>query len=263
MELGLSGRVVLVCGGSRGLGFGCASVFAQEGSVVALAARGEEDLRTATERLENEAGATTMGFTANLDLAADRESLVARVEAALGPIDILVTNNGGPPAGGVDDVAFADYQLALERNLLSAIHLTHLVLPGMRERGLGRIIHIASISVVQPIPGLLLSNVSRLGLAGFSKTVSAEVAKDGVRMHVVCPGSHETERIYDLARARAAAKGTSQEVEMDGIVSAIPVGRLGDPEELGALVAFLASDRAGFMTGLVIPSDGGAYRGTM
>ncbi|MBI2571306.1 MAG: SDR family oxidoreductase [Candidatus Schekmanbacteria bacterium] len=263
MDLGIAGKVALVCGGSAGLGRGCAAALAAEGVVVAIAARDEARLREATGSLRAAGAARAAGFQTDLDDAAAREQLVTAVRAELGDIDILVTNNGGPPAGGIDQVAYADFNLALNRNLLSAIHLCGLVLPSMRARKWGRVVHVASISVKQPIAGLLLSNTARVGLAGYTKSVSAEIAADGVLMHVVCPGSHDTVRIRQLAATRAAAQGLSEEAALAAMVREIPVGRLGQPRELGALVAFLSSELAAFMTGTVIQVDGGACRGLL
>lgn len=253
MDLGLKGRTALVCAASAGLGFGCAQALAGEGAQVILAARNRERLTEAAKRVGGR------GIAADLDRPEDRERLAREA----GEADILVTNNGGPKAGPSDAVSVEDYREAFESSCVAAIDLTTRLLPGMRARKWGRIIHIASISVKQPIAGLVLSNTGRTALVGYARTLAQEVARDGVRVHVVAPGSHDTDRIRELARDRASRKGTMPEAEMRAIEAEIPVGRLGRPEELGALVAFLASDRADFLTGTVIPVDGGAFRGMM
>jgi 3-oxoacyl-[acyl-carrier protein] reductase len=248
MELGIDGRVALVLGASRGIGRGIATALAREGARVALASRSAERLAEAAGEIEGET-ATFEADTGDLERLA---KLPAEVEDALGPIEILVTNTGGPPTGEALDAdldawreAYASLQLA-PRVLIAA------VLPGMRERGWGRIVNVGSSSTAEPIPGLALSNAHRPGLVGFFKTLSREVAADGVTVNDVATGRFATDRL-------AANWGGWEEMER-GAAADVPAGRLGTPEEYGDLVAFLASERAAYITGASIPIDGGLRR---
>jgi len=233
MELGLNGRVALVMGGSAGIGQGIAEALAREGATVAVASR-------------------SSGYrcdTADLEAVA---ALPARVVADLGPIDILVTNTGGPPAGSALGPDLDAWRTAYDSLVLAPRVLTEAVVPGMSERGWGRIINVGSTSTNEPIPGLTLSNAHRMAAVGFFKTLATEVADKGITVNTVATGHFATERLASLFGSMEAAEANA--------ATNIPVGRLGRPEEYGDLVAFLASDRAAFLTGTVIPLDGGAGR---
>lgn len=235
MDLGLDGRVALVMGGSAGIGRGIADALEREGARVAIASR-------------------SVGYrcdTSDLEAVA---ALPAQVEADLGPIDILITNTGGPPAGPALGADLETWRTAYDSLVLAPRVLVEAVLPGMTERGWGRIINVGSTSTVEPITGLTLSNAHRMAAVGFFKSLATEVAGQGVTVNTVATGNFATDRLASLFGSMEAAEANA--------AANIPVGRLGRPEEYGDLVAFLASDRAAFLTGAVVPLDGGALRST-
>jgi 3-oxoacyl-[acyl-carrier protein] reductase len=248
MNLGINGRVALVMGASKGIGRGIAEVLAREGAKVAVASRSRERLDPVVEGLGGDATA----FVADAgDLDRLRE-LPAEVEAALGPIDILVANTGGPPMGGPLDNSVEEWEAAYRSLVLGVRVLVEGVLPGMRERGWGRIVNVGSNSTVEPIPTLAISNSVRQAAVGFLKTLSREVAADGITVNTVVTGKFATDRL-------AANEGSMEDAERSARET-VPAGRLGLPEEFGDLVAFLASDRAAYITGTTIPIDGGLLR---
>jgi 3-oxoacyl-[acyl-carrier protein] reductase len=245
MNLGLDGRVALVLGASRGIGRAIAAALAAEGAQVAISSRSQEKLEEAVAEIGD--GATPfVADTGDLDRLA---ALPGEVEAELGPLSILVTNTGGPPLGGALDHGLAEWQEAYRSLVLAPRVLTGAVVPGMRERGWGRIVNVGSTSTREPIEGLNLSNSHRMATVGYFKTLAREVAADGITVNTVATGRFATERLADSARSlEAAAEAAKREV---------PAGRLGRPEEYGDLVAFLCSERAAYLTGSVIPLDGG------
>lgn len=245
MNLGLEGRAALVMGASRGIGRAIAAALASEGAKVAIASRSLEKLEEARTEI-GEAATPFVADTADLDRLAD---LPAGVEAKLGPLSILVTNTGGPPFGGALDHQREDWEAAYRALVLAPRVLTGAVVPGMRERGWGRIVNVGSSSTREPIPGLNLSNAHRMAAVGFLKTLSREVAGDGITVNTVATGRFATDRLTDAAGSlETAEEAAKQEV---------PAARLGRPEEYGDLVAFLCSERAAYITGTVIPIDGG------
>lgn len=235
MDLAIKGRVALVMGGSAGIGRGITEALEREGARVAVASR------SAGYRCD----------TTDLDAVA---ALPAQVEADLGPIDILITNTGGPPAGPALGADLDTWRTAYDSLVLAPRVLIEAVLPGMTERGWGRIVNVGSTSTVEPIAGLTLSNAHRMAAVGFFKSLATEVAGSGVTVNTVATGNFATERLASLFGSMEAAEANA--------AANIPVGRLGLPEEYGDLVAFLASDRAAFLTGAVLPLDGGALRST-
>jgi 3-oxoacyl-[acyl-carrier protein] reductase len=248
MDLGLDGRVALVMGGSRGLGRGIAAALAREGARVAIVSRSLERLEEAAAEI----GEAATPFVAD---AADLERLAevpVEVESALGHIDVLVANAGGPPFGGALDHELDEWEQAYRSLVLAPRVLAGAVVPGMRERGWGRIVNVGSISTREPIPGLNLSNAHRMAAIGFLKTLSREVAADGVTVNTVATGHFATDRLADHSGSLAAAEEAAR--------TNVPAGRLGRPEEYGDLVAFLCSERAAYLTGTVIPLDGGLLR---
>ncbi|HEY7150132.1 MAG TPA: SDR family oxidoreductase [Solirubrobacterales bacterium] len=248
MDLGISGRTALVMGASRGIGRGVAEALAREGVRVALASRSRERLEEAVAAIEGEA-TPFEADTSDLDRLA---ALPGEVESALGPVDILVTNTGGPPLGGALQNPRDEWELAYRSLVLAPRALVEAALPGMRERRWGRIVNVGSSSVVEPIPNLALSNAHRMATVGFLKTLAGEVAEDGVTVNTVATGRFATDRL-------ASNWGSREEMERHAHIG-VPVGRLGQPEEYGDLVAFLCSERAGYLTGTVIPLDGGLLR---
>jgi 3-oxoacyl-[acyl-carrier protein] reductase len=245
VDLGLSGKVALVMGASRGIGQAIAAALANEGARVAIASRSEERLDEAAAKIDGEV-APFVADASDLNRIA---ALPAEVERDLGPIDILVANTGGPPYGGALDHGLDEWERAYRSLVLAPRVLAGAVLPGMRERGWGRIVNVGSSSTREPIPGLNLSNAHRLAAVGFLKTLSREVAADGVTVNTVATGRFATERLADA--------GGSLESAEEAAKTEVPAGRLGRPEEYGDLVAFLCSDRAAYITGTVIPIDGG------
>jgi 3-oxoacyl-[acyl-carrier protein] reductase len=248
MDLGLEGRVALVMGASRGIGRGIAAALAREGARVAIASRSLERLEEAAAEM----GGRATPFVAD---AADPERLAAlpgEVEEALGPVEALVVNTGGPPFGGALDHDLDAWEQAYRSLVLAPRVLAGAVVPGMRERGWGRIVNVGSNTTREPNPSLNLSNAHRMAAVGFLKTLANEVAGDGITVNTVATGRFATERLADA--------GGSLEQAEEAARTEVPAGRLGQPEEYGDLVAFLCSQRAAYITGTVIPIDGGLLR---
>ena len=263
MDLGLRGRIALVAGASRGLGKATALTLAREGAMVAIAARGAAALASAAEEIRDLTGAVVLAVPADVAVATECEALVAEVQRGLGTVDMLVNNAGGPRPGLFAEMTDDDWLAAINLNLMSAIRLTRLVLPGMRAQRWGRIVNLTSLAVKQPIPNLVLSNAVRSGVVAMAKTLAGQVAAEGVTVNNICTGYMLTDRVRDLAADRAAREGRSVDEVMAETLAGIPVGRLGDPAELGALVAFLASQQAAYITGATIQIDGGAIQGLL
>lgn len=259
MDLGIKGRVAAVAAASKGLGFACAEAFAREGADVAICARGEEALRDAAKALE-QTGARIHSVALDLAEPGASERFIDSTVETLGSCDIVVTNIGGPPSGSFDTFDDDAFRQAFERNMLVAVRLARAAVPHMRAKGWGRIINITSIAARQPLPGLMIGNTARAGVLGFAKTLSFELAAHGITVNTVAPGPFLTDRARELSKQRAAREGISVEEALRAL-HATPTGRAGNPEELGALVAFLASEHAGYITGAVIGSDGGSYLG--
>jgi 3-oxoacyl-[acyl-carrier protein] reductase len=248
MELGIDGRVALVIGGSMGIGRGIAEALARERARVAIASRSPEHLERAAAEIEGEVR-TFVADTGDLEQMA---RLPGEVEAELGPVEILVTNTGGPPLGGALDAGLDDWRQAYDSLILAPRVLVEATIGTMRERGWGRIVNVGSSATREPIPGLALSSSHRPGLVGFLKTLSREVAADGVTINDIATGRFATDRL-------AANWGGWEQMEQ-GAAADVPAGRLGQPAEYGDLVAFLCSDRAAYITGTSIPIDGGLLR---
>jgi 3-oxoacyl-[acyl-carrier protein] reductase len=248
VELGLDGRVALVMAASRGIGRATAAALAREGARVAIASR-------SLERLEEAAAEIGEGATPFVADTSDPEGLAAlpgEVAGALGPVEILVTNSGGPPLGGALDHELDDWESAYRSLVLAPKALAGAVVPGMRERGWGRIVNVGSSSTREPIAGLNLSNAHRMAAVGFLKTLSREVAADGITVNTVATGRFATDRLADSTGSLDQAEEAAR--------TEVPAARLGRPEEYGDLVAFLCSNRAAYITGTVIPIDGGLLR---
>ena len=263
MDLGLAGKRALVAAASRGLGKAMALQLAREGAKVAICARDEARLRAAAEEIERETGAGVEVLAVPTDLTdpAQIEHLVATVRERWGGIDILVANAGGPPPGSFSELSDEQWEAAFQLTLMSAVRLARAVIPGMIEQRWGRLIFSTSVSVKQPIANLILSNSLRLAVIGLAKSLANELAGYNITVNSVCPGATATERLRELIKHQAERAGVSyEEAEREFWVKEIPMGRLGRPEELAALVAFLASERAGYITGTAIQVDGGAVR---
>ncbi|HEX3328252.1 MAG TPA: SDR family oxidoreductase [Actinomycetota bacterium] len=244
MDLEIGGKVAWVLGGSSGLGRGCAEALAREGATVAISSRGEDKLK----QVASEIGDSCIPVSLDVTDAAAIDRAATEIASRLGPVDILVANAGGPPAGTFDDFDDRALHEAFELTAASAWRLAAAVIPSMKERGTGVVVFITSSSTKEPISGLLLSNMMRPAVVGMAKTLSKELGQHGVRVLCVAPGRIETPRTAALGHAG---------------VEAIPLGRLGQPPELGDVVAFLASARASYVTGVTVLVDGGASSGLL
>jgi len=260
MDLGLRGKTALVAAASRGLGRAIAEALAAEGASLVICARGADALEQARDAIAQRTGVEVDAVAA--DVATDEG--IARVwqlaRDRLGQVDILVTNAGGPPSGPFESHDWGVWQEAVELTLRSAVELTRLVLPGMKERRWGRILNVTSIAVKQPVDGLMLSNSIRAAVTGFARTLANEVARYGVTVNSMLPGYTRTERVEQLNAATAAREGITIDDVARRIEAQIPMRRLGEPQEFAALAAFLASEQASYITGQSIAVDGGWIR---
>lgn len=261
MNLGLEGRVAFVAAGSKGLGRAIAEELAAEGAEVAICARGEEALGETAAVIGRSTGREVLALAGDVSDPATVERMIAATIARFGRIDILVTNAGGPPSGRFDSLTPEMWQAAVDLTLMSVVNLARGVVPGMKERGWGRVINVTSIAVKQPVDGLMLSNSLRSGVTGFARTLANEVAPLGITVNNILPGYTRTDRVERLSAATAEREGISREAALAKWESEIPMGRLGEPREFAALAAFLASDRASYVTGQSIAVDGGWIRG--
>jgi 3-oxoacyl-[acyl-carrier protein] reductase len=261
MDLGLDGRPALVAAASKGLGRACAMALAAEGARVAICARDEAALRAARDDIASATGAEVVAVPADVATEEGAVGFVDEASAALGGCQILVANAGGPPVGQALGFSDQDIRQAVELNFLSTVRMIREAVPHMREAGFGRVTVISSSSVKQPIAGLALSTSARAAAAGWTKHLADELAGEGITVNTVLPGRLDTDRVRELQRSRAENEGRGLEEVAESEARAIPAGRIGDPAELGALVAFLCSTRASYVTGAFIPVDGGAYRG--
>ena len=260
MNLGLDGKVAIVAASSRGLGRAIARELAAEGAGLVMCARGADVLRQARDEIARETGAEAFDVAADLSVPEQVDRVVAAALDRFGRVDVLVTNTGGPPPGPFESHSREAWRAAVAQNLESVLDLTRAVLPGMKQRGWGRIVNITSIAVKQPVENLVLSNSVRAAVTGFARTLANEVAPHGITVNNVMPGYTRTERLEELAGAVAQRKGLSHEHRFDAWNDEIPMRRLGEPAELAALVAFLASERASYITGQSIAVDGGWIR---
>lgn len=260
MDLGIQGKVAIVAAASKGLGRATAIELAAEGARVVINARSEEELHRAADEIRAATGAEALPIAGDVTNEDHVRNLVSATRSKLGSVDILITNAGGPPAGLFDDFNSQHYRQAVELNLISTINLCREAVPHMRERGWGRIVAITSIAAKQPVENLILSNTARAGVLGFMKSLSQQVASDGVTVNTVCPGYHLTERLKSLASSTAQKENVSVEEVYARWSASTPMNRIGEPKEFAAVVAFLCSERASYLTGAVIQVDGGAYR---
>jgi 3-oxoacyl-[acyl-carrier protein] reductase len=246
MDLGLGGRRALVTGASAGLGLSCARALLGEGAVVTIASRSAERITAAADQL----GGDVTALTADVSDPDAARALVDDAERAMGGVDILVANAGGPPPGTFSSTEVDAYLDAFRLNALSTIAMCTAAVPAMRRRGWGRVVAVTSISVREPIATLILSNTARAGLTGFLKTTAREVAGDGVTVNSLQPGLHRTARLTDVFGD-----------DLSPLAATIPAGVIGDPDDFGAIAAFLCSEAASFITGAAIPVDGGGSHG--
>ncbi len=263
MDLGLKNKVAFVAGGSQGLGKAVALELSREGAQVAICALADNSLPEAKAEIDRECGGDVFTVAADLTDAAQAKDCISKTINRFGSVDILINNAGGPPGSNFLEIDNDLWEYGFRLNLLSTIILTREVLPLMKQKRWGRIINMTSISVKQPIDGLILSNTIRSGVIGLAKTLSTELAPFNITVNSVCPGYTLTERVRSLAQATADKEGSTAEAIIKRWTDTIPMGRLGTPEEFAALVAFLASERSSYITGAAIQIDGGWYRGIM
>ncbi len=260
MELGLTDKVAVVGASSKGLGRAIAVGLAREGVKVTICARNSDALEATANEIRQETGAEVLAVPTDVSVPAQVNTLIDNAINQFGGIDILVNNAGGPRAGRFAELSAEDYQTAVQLNLMSTINLCRAVVPTMRVRGGGRIINLTSVSVKQPVDGLMLSNMARTGVIGFAKTLATELAPDKILVNNVCPGIIFTDRIRQLATVRAEESGLPFDEVLEKMIADIPLGRIGEPEEFANLVVFLASARASYITGTTIQVDGGMVK---
>jgi 3-oxoacyl-[acyl-carrier protein] reductase len=263
MDLGLKGKVAAVAAASRGLGRATARALALEGAAVALCGRDEGRIREAAVEISRETGAPTLPVVADVAVAADCRRFVELTVQEFGRLDILVTNTGGPKPGAFDAVDDDRWEEAFRTTLANVYHLARAAVPHMRRNRWGRIVNVASLSAKQPVDGLLLSNTFRPAIVGLAKTLSNELGADGILVNTLCPGYTRTDRLQEVADARAKAAGITAEKVLADLAKSVPLGRIAEPEEFAAVAAFLCSERASFLTGLTIAVDGGACKGLL
>lgn len=263
MDLGLAGRVALVAASSKGLGRAVAEELAAEGAHLVMCARGQEALGQAVAAVDSMGSGEVISVAADLSSEAGVGDVASAALDHFGRVDVLVNNAGGPPSGPFETHSMEAWRNAIRLNLESALLLTHAVLPGMKERGWGRVVNITSVAVKEPVDGLILSNSVRAAVTGWARTLANEVAPHGVTVNNALPGYTVTDRLLELAAAASEQKGISTDEVRATWESSIPMGRLGEPREFAALVAFLASERASYITGRSITVDGGRTRGLL
>lgn len=263
MDLGLKGKVAFVGGGSKGLGKAIATELSMEGAKVAICARENPELPKAAEEIRALTGGEIIAIPADLTVSEQARGFIQKGLEYFGTVDILVNNAGGPPDRKFLEIDEDMWNHGFRLNLMSTVTMTREAVPVMMKKKWGRIINVTSVSVKQPIEGLMLSNTFRIGVVGFAKTLSSELASYNITVNNVCPSYTMTLRIQKLSDEVARKQGTTPEAVISQWESQIPMGRFGKPEEVSALVAFLASERAGFITGDSIQIDGGWYKGVM
>jgi len=261
MDLGIKGRVALVAASSQGIGLATADAFAAEGCRVAMCARNDRTLQAAAEKIRRQHVAEVYAEAFDVTDLAAVSRFVAAVANKFGSVDICVTNAGGPPAKGFLAASLEDWKKAIEANFLSNVYFAHEVIPHMQRKKWGRIITITSITTKQPVTDLVLSNAVRAAVVGLVKSLANEFGKDGILVNNVGPGFTATDRLKELAKARAATTGKPAQEFLDAWAADAPVKRLGDPREVAETIVWLASDRASYITGQTVLVDGGMYKG--
>lgn len=263
MDFGLEGKAALVGGASKGIGHATAMALAREGCTVALCARNQETLDRARDEIRNETGSAVLSLICDMSRHEDIKAAVAAAAEAFGRLDIVVNNAGGPPMGTFETLDERLWQHAIDQNLLSVVRTVREALPHLRRSGSGRVINITSVAVKQPIDGLMLSNATRLAVIGMAKTLSRELASMGVTVNNVCPGNIATGRLMSLIEERAQRQGATVEEAVALEEGRVPMGFLGEPDDVANLIVFLASDKARYITGTTIQVDGGSTTAVM
>jgi 3-oxoacyl-[acyl-carrier protein] reductase len=260
MDLGLKNKHAMVLGGGRGIGRGIAEALAAEGASVAIVSRDQAVLDKASTEIADKTGGRVIGIAADLAQWSSIEAAFRKIEKELGGVNILINNSGGPPPSPVSGVSVDLWRQNFEAMVLAVMRLTDLALPGMKSRKWGRVLTVASSSVVEPIPSIGISNTLRSALVGWSKTLAGEVARDGITVNMLLPGRIATERIDQLNAAVAGKQNKSVDEVAAQAAASIPMGRPGTIEEFGAVAAFLASEKASYVTGTMMRIDGGSLR---
>ena len=262
MNLNLKNKNAIVCASSQGLGKAAALDLAEEGVNLAICSRDQEKINKVKEEIHQKIDSEIKVLALKVDLDSPDEILAfyKQVENDLGSVDILVNNNGGPPPSTFEQLSDDDWQKAFNSTMMSCLRLSKLVLPNMKKNGWGRIINISSVSVKTPVNGLFLSNSLRMGVLGWAKALSDELAPHGITVNTVCPGYTRTERVEAILETQSNSSGLKKEDIEKSIAENIPMKRVGEAEDLAGLITFLASEKADYMTGLAIQVDGGSAR---
>ena len=263
MDLELKGKVAIVGGGSKGLGRACAQVLAEEGARVAVCSRSQKDVEKAAQEIGDSTGRDTLAVAGDLDRPETIRELVAATVARFGRLDVLVNNSGGPPLARAHNATEEQWATAVQRSLLFFARMCREAIPNLKKSGGGRIINILASTVYQPIPNLALSGATRMGVVAFAKSLADEVGRDGILVNNVCPGSILTERMLGNVTSRAKELGISVEDALAQRAAETAVGRIGQPNEMAYLVAFLASSRSSYITGTTMLVDGGLVRSVL
>lgn len=262
MDLNLKGKTALVTGASRGLGFATAKVLSEEGCQVAINGRDQERILKSAQAISSATGNQVLGIAGDVTLPADVETMVKTTASLFGGLDILITNAGGPPPGGFEKFDDVDWQKAIDLNFMSHVRLIRAALPFLRKSSSASVLTITSYSIKQPISGLILSNSIRTAVAGLTKSLSLDLGREGIRFNSILPGWTETERVTQLIQARAAQNNTTVDEEMAKQMAEAPLGRMAKPDEFARAAVFLVSPAASYITGILLPLDGGMIKGT-
>jgi len=263
MDLQLNGKKALVTGASQGLGLATARALTQEGCAVAINSRNPQTLEAAAQNLEIESGSKVIALPADLADPQTAKTIVDQSAVILGGLDLLVTNAGGPPAGKFETFDDETWQQAVELSFLNHVRLIRAALPYLRESTAPSVLTITSITVKEPLPNLILSNSVRMATAGLTKSLAQELGPEGIRFNSILPGWTATERVRNLMEHRAQINATSPEEEFKKQTAAIPLGRMGDPQEFAKVAVFLLSSAASYVNGVMLQVDGGLYSGTL
>lgn len=257
MDLGLKGKVALVCGGSRGMGRAIVFRLAQEGCHLAVVARQSKDLKILANEIKRNFGVSVLAISSDLATVQHVPRTIRKVQNRFGKLHILINNAGGPPPGTFFEVSDADWKRAINQNLQSLIILTREAIPLMKKQNFGRILNIASQVIKEPLPGMILSNTVRSGVVAFAKTISHELASCGITVNTLCPGPIFTDRLKSLIQQKARKEKRTFQSVLREVQNAIPMRRIGSPEEFADMAVFLVSERASYITGTTIAVDGG------
>lgn len=262
MNLNLKNKNAIVCASSQGLGKAAALDLAEEGVNLAICSRDQDKINKVKEEIHQKINSEikVIALQVDLDSPDDIQAFYKQVENDLGSVDILVNNNGGPPPSTFEQLSDDDWQKAFNSTMMSCLRLSKLVIPNMKKNAWGRIINISSVSVKTPVNGLFLSNSLRMGVLGWAKALSDELAPHGVTVNTVCPGYTRTERVEAILETQSNSSGLKKEEIEKSIAENIPMKRVGEAEDLAGLITFLASEKADYMTGLAIQVDGGSAR---